>query len=233
MIRVVTFDAAGTLIRLLRPPGFVYADIAQEFGYSLNREHLQSAFKTVWRAFPPPNESDGPSPDDDRNWWRDFVAATIANAGYSIEPFDRYFATLYESFARPGVWEIFPDIPQVLGELRRLAVRLGVISNFDRRLYRILEDLDVRSTFEHLVISSEIGVRKPARRIFEAAARQFKVNPEEVLHIGDDSEADFDGARSAGFNALLIDSARQNLSKIIFMLNTSRLCDPSPQSSAI
>ena len=217
MIRVVTFDAVGTLIRLQRPPGFVYSDVAQEFGYSLDPERVQNAFRSVWKTFPPPEESDGPNPDDDRNWWRDLVAATIAEARYSIEPFDHYFASVYESFTFRGVWEIFPDIPGVLAELRRLAVRLGIISNFDRRLYRILEDLNVRTAFEHLVISSEIGVRKPAGRIFQAAARQFNVKPDEVLHIGDESEADFDGARSAGFNALLLDGKRQNLSKILFL----------------
>jgi putative hydrolase of the HAD superfamily len=218
MIRVVTFDAAGTLIRLLRPPGFVYAEVAQEFGCCLNGENVQNAFRTVWKNFPPPDEFDGPIPDDDRNWWRALVAATIAEAGYSIEPFDRYFASVYERFALPGVWEIFPDIPRVLAELQRLSVRLGVISNFDRRLYRILEGLNVRSAFEHVVISSEVGARKPASRIFEVASRQFNVDPDEVLHIGDDSEADFEGARSAGFSALLLDRRRQNLSRIPLLL---------------
>jgi putative hydrolase of the HAD superfamily len=218
MIRVVTFDAAGTLIRLLRPPGFVYAEVAQEFGCSLDGQNVQNAFRTVWKTFPPPDESDGPSRDDDRNWWRALVAATIAEAGYSIEPFDRYFASVYERFALPGVWEIFPDIPRVIAELQRLSVRLGVISNFDRRLYRILEDLNVHRVFEHVVISSEIGARKPAGRIFEVASQQFNVKPDEVLHIGDDSEADFEGARSAGFSALLVDPTRQNLSQIPLLL---------------
>ncbi|HYY27487.1 MAG TPA: HAD-IA family hydrolase [Chthoniobacterales bacterium] len=217
-IRVVTFDAAGTLIRLVQPPGFVYADVAQEFGYSLNRDNVQNAFRSVWKTFPLSVESDGPIPDDDRNWWRALVAATIAEAGYSIEPFDRYFATVYERFALPGVWEVFPDIPRVVAELQRFPVRLGVISNFDQRLYRILEDLKLRSAFEHVVISSEIGARKPAGRIFEVAAHQFNVSLNELLHIGDDSEADFDGARSAGCNALLVDRTRQNLSQIPFLL---------------
>ena len=47
MIRVVTFDAAGTLIRLLRPPGVIYAETARLFGYRLDPDRVQEAFRTT------------------------------------------------------------------------------------------------------------------------------------------------------------------------------------------
>lgn len=217
MIRVVTFDAAGTLIRLLRPPGVVYAETARLFGYDLDPDRVQESFRTTWRTFPSPPEG-SPRPDDDRDWWRELVARTMKTAGYQIVPFDDYFATVYEMFTRPGVWELFSEIPFILRELNRLKVRLGVISNFDRRLYKILGQLQVGDAFEHLIISSEVGIRKPAPGIFRLAAERFNVRVGEILHVGDEEQSDFSGARAAGLQALLVDPLTLKLSAI-----TSRL----------
>jgi putative hydrolase of the HAD superfamily len=214
MIRIVTFDAAGTLIRLLHPPGKVYAETARLFGYDLDPDRVQDAFRITWKTFAPPSQSAGPSPDDDRDWWRELVARTMRTAQYRIVPFDDYFSTVYHTFARPGVWELFPDVPHILAELSSLRIRLGVISNFDRRLYDILAQLNVRDAFEHLIISSEVGVRKPAARIFRVAAERFNVETSEILHVGDEPGSDFTGARATGLEALLVDHKNSKLSRI-------------------
>jgi putative hydrolase of the HAD superfamily len=219
MIRVVTFDAAGTLIRLLHPPGTIYAQTARLFGYNLDPTRVQDAFRITWKTFAPPPESAGPRPDDDRGWWQELVAKTMERAQYRILPFDDYFATVYQTFARPGVWELFPDVPPILTDLIRLGIRLGVISNFDRRLYDILDHLSVRDAFEHVIISSEVGVRKPAARIFQVAAQRFNVETNEILHVGDESAADVTGAGAAGLVGLLLDRKIANLSSILSFLS--------------
>ena len=157
MIRVVTFDAAGTLIKLVDPPGYTYAERARLFGYDLDPVRVEDALGVAWKSLPPPPDSCGPQPDDDRAWWRALVAKTIKQAHYEIDRFDDYFKEVYETFARPGLWELFPSVPSVLTELSCLGIRLGVISNFDRRLYDVLLHLGVRDAFEHVIISSEIG----------------------------------------------------------------------------
>jgi putative hydrolase of the HAD superfamily len=215
MPQVVTFDAAGTLIRLVRPPGVIYAEVARLFGCSLDPERVQEAFRTTWRTSAPPAESCGPVLDDDRDWWRELVVRTMKAAGYRIDPFDDYFKVVYQAFARPGVWELWPDVPFIVTELTRLGIRVGIISNFDRRLYDILAQLNLREAFEHVIISSEIGVRKPAARIFKEAARRFNVDVNEILHVGDELDSDFAGARAAGLDALLVDHKASKLSGIL------------------
>jgi putative hydrolase of the HAD superfamily len=219
IIRVVTFDAVGTLVRLIVPPGWIYAETANRFGYNLDPSRVQNAFRIAWRTLPPPPESGGPHPDDDRGWWRRLVAKTIGDAGYEIDRFDDYFTEVYETFARSGVWELCPGVPFVLTQLSRLEIRLGVISNFDRRLYDILAHLGVRDAFEHVIISSEVGAQKPAARIFLEAARRFDVSVHEILHVGDDPESDFGGARSAGLRAFLIDHQTAKLSGLFSCLS--------------
>ena len=216
MIRVVTFDAAGTLIRLVDPP--TYAKTAELFGYNLNPGRVQDAFRKAWKSFPPPPESRGPHPDDERGWWRRLVAKTIDDAGYEIDRFDDYFAEVYQTFARPGAWVLFPEVLLILPKLKRLEIRLGVISNFDRRLYDVLLHLGVRDAFEHVVISSEVGAQKPAARIFLETARRFEVDVEEILHVGDDLDSDYGGARSSGLRALLVDHETVRLTELFSCL---------------
>jgi putative hydrolase of the HAD superfamily len=218
MIRVVTFDAAGTLIRLSKPPGVTYAESACTFGYHLDPERLQAAFRIIWQSLTPPQETAGPRIDDDRGWWKELVRRTMQEAGYKIAPFNAYFDDVYAAFARPGMWELFPDIPVVLAELARLRIRLGVISNFDRRLYAVLDQLNVLQAFENLIISSEIGASKPASRIFLEAARRFQVNPGEILHIGDDADLDGKGALAAGCKAFVVDHDSNLMCAILSLL---------------
>jgi putative hydrolase of the HAD superfamily len=218
MIRVVTFDAAGTLIRLIQPPGMTYAESARAFGCDLDPERLQAAFRVAWQSLAPPEEWAGPRPNDDRGWWKELVSRTLREAGYKIARFDTYFDNVYATFARPGVWELFPDIPDVLPELARLRIRLGVISNFDRRLYAVLDHLNVLRAFENVIISSEIGASKPAPRIFLEAARRFRVEPGEILHIGDDADLDGKGALAAGCKAFVVNHDPNRMRPLLSLL---------------
>jgi hypothetical protein len=106
MVRVVTFDAAGTLIRLVRPPGVTYSEAARAFGCKLDPDRLEEAFRKVWKNLAPPHDFPGPRPDDDRGWWKELVSQTMREAGYRVAPFDDYFDTVYTVFARPGTRDL-------------------------------------------------------------------------------------------------------------------------------
>jgi len=53
-----------------------------------------------------------------------------------------------------------------------------------------------------MVFSDEIGIRKPDGRIFQLVAKKMKMEPCEIVHIGDNLKADINGAKSAGFKAI-------------------------------
>jgi putative hydrolase of the HAD superfamily len=204
MIRIVTFDAANTLIRLTSPASQTYAEVARRFGVVLDPVRLNQAFAQAWKEVPRPPDQAGPRSDDGRSWWRDLVAATLSLAQYRVDPFPDYFDAVYEEFTRPGIWQLTPGITQVLGTLTQAGIRLGVLSNFDQRLYSILKTLGVLDQFEHVIISSEVGAEKPSPRIFDEALRRFQVAPKEVLHVGDEEELDGIGARSAGISVFIL-----------------------------
>lgn len=87
---------------------------------------------------------------------------------------------------------------------------MGVISNFDQRLESILEDVQIRQYFAFVLTSYDFGIEKPSLLIFEEALRLIKnlqeeeILPQEAMHIGDRVDNDYFGAKSAGWNALLI-----------------------------
>ena len=204
MIRTVTFDAANTLIRLSAPVGQTYAAVALRFGAVLDPLRLDGAFRQAWQELPPLPDQNGPRLDDGRSWWRDAVATTLAIADCRVAAFPDYFAAVYEEFTRPGIWQLMPGVADLLAALTQAGLRLGVVSNFDRRLYTILHTLGLLNQFEHVIVSSEIGADKPSPRIFEEIVRRFQVKPNEVLHVGDEEETDGAGARAAEMSAFVL-----------------------------
>jgi putative hydrolase of the HAD superfamily len=213
-IRVVSFDAAHTLIHLREPVGAVYAAVARRFGLNLDPALLTKAFAAAWRVAPPPRSMEGPRPDDGRSWWEMVVQETIWGAGYSMPDFASYFAALYEEFTRPGIWYLEGGTKELLSDLQEAGYRLGVLSNFDRRLYAILDQLEISEFFEHIVISSEVGADKPDPRIFAELIQRFRVSPEQVLHAGDDPMVDGAAAHAAGLQALVVGTDGRTLSDL-------------------
>jgi len=99
-----------------------------------------------------------------------------------------------------------PEARSVLQRLKDTDLKLGIISNFDHRLYRILDGLDLRPFFDSVTISSEAGYAKPARQIFAIALSALDVAAAEAAHVGDSEHMDVRGAQDAGLRAILIDT---------------------------
>lgn len=214
-VRVVFFDAVGTLIFLPRGVGFHYAEVARRHGTDLEPASVQGGFEIAWKSMPPRPASRGPRPDDDRGWWRVLVDRTLDEAGAPPDlSRSEYFEDLYQEFARPGVWGLFPEVPEVLEGLKQ-KVTLAVLSNFDARLRPILDGLGVLQHFRHVVVSSEVGADKPHPRIFQCALELIGAAPHEALLVGNDPVADGQGAEDVGMRAWLVDRPAIGLKSLL------------------
>ena len=220
MIRVVTFDAGNTLIALKVPAGFTYAGVGSRFGLEMDPQRLESAFRRAWQEIPAPVDQDCPRPDDGRGWWRQLVARLLSRAGYAIPDPEGYFEAVYREFGQPGAWQLRPGTKVLLEELYRTGIRLGIVSNFDRRLYRILDELGIRGYFEQVVISSEVGADKPSLKIFREALSRFQVPADEMLHVGDDEATDGAGARAAGIQAVIVDDSEHSFEQVFARIHS-------------
>jgi putative hydrolase of the HAD superfamily len=143
MLKAITFDAGNTLIRLSRPVGVTYADVAKRFGADLNPVDLEHGFRAAWKTVPRLPDMPGPQPVDGRTWWREVVKQTLENARVEVEPFDGFFDAVYQEFTLPGVWRLEPGALELLQDLSGAGFRLGIISNFDLRLHQILRHVGV------------------------------------------------------------------------------------------
>jgi len=217
---VIFFDAAGTLIGLIRGVEHHYCEVATRHGLEVDRQVMREAFRMTWKEMPSPETTQKPRADDDRGWWQAFVNRVLDKCAVERGGgFDRemYFAELYEEFARPGVWELFPEVKAVLEELAQI-YRLGIISNFDRRLRRVLTELGVGHLFSPVVISSEVGADKPDPWIFQQALAQAKIAPHEALHVGDEPSADWEGAAKAGMQVFRLRRPETTLEHLLRVL---------------
>jgi len=219
MLKAIFFDAVGTLFRLTKTVGDHYAYVGREVGLDLNPQNLERAFHAAWEKMPQRAAIDGPRENDDKGWWRELVDLVLEQAAPALSEFDRdnFFEIAYEHFAEAGVWEIYPEVPGVL-EQSQPRFQLAVISNFDGRLRFILQHLGISKFFSHVFISSELGADKPDPEIYRRALKLIDRKPTEVLHVGDDSQRDWEAASAAGLSVFRLDRPKNSLRDLLTIL---------------
>jgi putative hydrolase of the HAD superfamily len=211
-IKVIFFDAVGTLFRLTKTVGDHYAYVGHEVGLDLDARTLERAFHAAWDRMPQRAAIDGPRENDDKGWWHELLDCILDQVAPSLSEIDRdnFFEIAYEHFAEAGVWELYPEVPGVLEELQP-RFQLGVISNFDGRLRFILQHLGISKFFVNVFVSSELGADKPDPEIYRRAVKLMNLKPNEVLHVGDDSQRDWEAATAAGLSVFRLDRTRNSL----------------------
>lgn len=101
-------------------------------------------------------------------------------------------------------WLAYPNVESVLDRLSAKGFRMGVISNWDQSAKPILESFGLLDRFEVVLISSEVGISKPDRRIFRLAVELAGIDPSSCLYVGDNYYDDAVGAASVGMNYLIV-----------------------------
>jgi putative hydrolase of the HAD superfamily len=196
MIRAVSFDVGGTLIRPWPSVGHVYAEVAAHHGVrDLSADTLNKGFLAAWRARRHFQHT--------REDWARLVEQTFAGT-CPPDLTRQFFPALYQRFAEPDAWRIYDDVLPALDSLASMDIPLAVISNWDERLRPLLRELRLDGYFESIIVSCEIGFAKPSPVIFEQAEKKIGSPPAQILHVGDDPVDDVAGAKAAGYQALLI-----------------------------
>lgn len=206
-IDAVLLDAAGTLIQPAEPVAETYARIAREFGAEISPEALLSAFREVFGDMPPMAFEEFSSETLDaleRSWWRTLVERVIAATGATVRDFDAFFEALYGHYATGVAWVLYPEVVEVLRSLAAGGYAVAVVSNFDSRLPIVLRDHKLESLLAEVVYSTGVGAAKPDSRIFHHALERLGTVPERAVHVGDSQEADYEGAKGAGLDGLLL-----------------------------
>ncbi len=209
-IRVVFFDAADTLFHVKGSVAEIYLQHAVQFGFSPTPNSLtaiKQAFSRAFREAPPPvfaATEPGKLKQSERLWWFDVVHNVFYRVGM-FERFDDFFDQVFAVFEDAGSWQLFPETAATLTGLKASGMELGIISNFDSRLFPVMRGLGIADLFDTITISSLAQAAKPSAKIFQLALDKHAVDPEEALHIGDSLRDDVEGAAKAGLRAVLLD----------------------------
>ena len=204
-VRAVFFDAGGTLFRPFPSVGEIYSEVAGRHGLQADSEEIEKRFHDLWQ------KRDGlasltthSGEKEEKKWWRDLVGEVFSEFG-KIQNFEAFFEELYDLFASPEVWRLFPDALPTLQELKKRGKIVGIVSNWDSRLFGICEGLGLAPHLDFILASAVVGAAKPHPKIFQEALKKARIAPEEALHVGDSLEDDVLGAQRAGIHAVFLD----------------------------
>jgi len=202
-IRAVTFDAGGTLLAPHPSVGEVYAEVLGSFDLERDPTSLENAFRVAF-ATVSKNPAVLDPEEREKDFWRQVVFQTVRDDPLPESLFPGVFAAMWDAFSHGDRWRVFDGSHAILRSLRDRGYRVGVLSNWDRRLRSVLEETGLADLVDTVIISSDVSIEKPDTGIFRAAEIRIGHPAEECLHIGDSRHHDLAGARAAGWAGLLV-----------------------------
>jgi putative hydrolase of the HAD superfamily len=204
---VIFLDAVGTLFGVRDSVGDIYSEIARQFGVDVPASVLNQAFFQQFKAagspaFAPCDPAELQA--QEFNWWMKIAIGTFRQVGALAQftDFSAFFSILYEHFATADPWIVYPDVVPALTHWQANGISLGIVSNFDSRIYPVLEALALKPLFNSITISTEAGVAKPDPTIFAIALQKHQCLPQAAWHIGDSYQEDYQTAREAGLRGI-------------------------------
>lgn len=88
---------------------------------------------------------------------------------------------------------------------------LTIITNGFKEVQHLkMQNSRLSPYFNHVVISEFVGYQKPAREIFDHALELNQCHAREVIMIGDNPEADIQGAKNAGIKSVFYNPSGQD-----------------------
>lgn len=205
----IVFDAVGTLIEPAPPVADVYCDAARRQGIDLERSTIKARFHHHFQI-DESTEASGPlrtdEPNELRRWQR-----IVANVLHELPDPDRAFNELWDHFGRSTGWRCYDDVAPALLALADRGLPMFIGSNFDVRLRGVVSGLDaICNLRENLLISSEVGHRKPHPAFYAAVAAKIRLPAARILFVGDDLENDVLAPGRAGFRSILLNRRGQS-----------------------
>ncbi|CRL06170.1 CLUMA_CG019020, isoform A [Clunio marinus] len=212
-IKLVTFDVTNTLLYFKNPPEVQYLKTAAMFGISeesfdsnLMKKNFRKHFKIQQQKHP----NFGRNSISYQKWWEDLVINVFMSSSRhpierrNLKPVAHELINLYKT---RECWEKYEKSNELISDLKDAGKCVGVISNFDSRLHDLLHDMNI-TKLDFVITSYEAGSEKPNPVIYNEAllATNQIIKPSEALHIGNELDKDYNGAMSAGWSSILINS---------------------------
>jgi len=199
-IKVISFDLDGTLFN----NRFVDSVWLQEIPrlYSVRkRVSIDDAQKVVRREYDKVGK--------ERLEWYDLH--------YWIRKFDLNVdgGELLKNFAHRI--RTYPEVPAVMEQLKQKGFRLVVVTNARREFVELeLKKAEMESCFERVFSStSDFGMVKKTAKLYQIVCNILEISPQQIIHVGDDRNFDFNVPRRLGILAFHLDRTGKSKGEFI------------------
>jgi HAD superfamily hydrolase (TIGR01509 family) len=197
MLTTIFFDAGNTLVfaNLERTLAALHAR-----GILPRPEQLHAAERQAKTQLDQANTA--PGGYTDRQYWNTYYSFLLKSLGIDDSKLRDSLVTASRTSTNWNV--VRPGTRENLLKLGR-KYRLGVISNSDGGMEKLLRSCGLGECFLGYTDSGHVGHEKPHPAIFHAALQQLAAKPESSLYVGDVYSVDYVGATRAGMQAMLFD----------------------------
>jgi putative hydrolase of the HAD superfamily len=202
--RAVFFDAGETL--LYPHPSFpeLLSIVLKQQGFDVTPEAIRDELHVISGEFSKESAIGwSTSPERSRRFWGSLYRLLLE--ALDIPYTDEVAAAVYATFTDLSSYRTFPDVEPTLVLLRDSGIVLGLISNFEEWLERLLERVGLTGYFDVRAISGVEGVEKPDPKIFRLALERAGVEPSDAVYVGDNPEFDTEPAEAIGMLGVLLD----------------------------
>ncbi len=185
LIRVVSFDAVGTLIHPDPPVEMVYARFANHFGIEVTPAEIRQRLKIAAQTSPPPAHRG--SPEEGRKyayqWWYGFIQRVFQP--YTNGNGITFFDALFHYFESSSAWRLDPAVPDLFRTLSERGIMIVLASNFDDRLRSLTKAFAIDTWIDRYFLTMELGVPKSSPEFYQKMLDELGLRAEEIIHVGD------------------------------------------------
>ena len=209
-ISTIIFDLDGTLCHYRLTYEEELLRIAQLYGHQKNEDTLKNGYR--WAHYYWAQSDDLIADHDEFTEFPElikerYLKRILKAMGVSAElitPITTDMIKILEDGFESEKY-IPDDIIPTLKTLRSVGYRVGLLTNRRRPIDEYLESVGFKDLLDFYFYAGEINAWKPDPIVFKYTLDKIKVEPEEVLYVGDNPYADVEGSKNAGMNPVLID----------------------------
>ena len=217
MIKAVIFDFIGTLTSLksysLEKSKLKLHRSLIEAGFNIEKEEFLEAYDRAYEKYRMVRYRELVEVTD-AVW----IADALNGLGFETTSDDTRLKTAVTVFFEDyfNALELSPCSRRLLSRLSG-KYKTGLISNFTYApvIHAALERLDLNRFINVVLVSQDVGWRKPNQKIFQEGLRRLRVTGEETLYVGDSPLEDIGGASAASMKTVFLPSQFYTLADLL------------------
>lgn len=139
-------------------------------------------------------------------WPNGYTFALLETLGLSTQNTKKMAEAVNKYHEQTSLWTFtYPWVYGALASLQENGYRMSILSNSDGRTKQIFDELKLSQFFEHIYDSKYLNYEKPDPRIFDIVLSQLRIQPKDILYIGDIFSVDVLGSNQAEIGGLHLD----------------------------